>query len=42
MKKYYNIKKQKYHDILKILKKYCDYLYKIYFILKLNVNTLIA
>ena len=41
MKKHYDVKKQKYHNILKMLKKYHDYLYKVHFILKLNANTLI-
>ena len=42
MKKHYDAKKQEYHSILKILKKCYNYLYKIHFILKLNMNTLIA
>ena len=42
MKKHYDAKKQEYHSILKILKKCYDYLYKVHFILELDINILIT
>ena len=42
VEKYYDVKKWEYKNILKMLKKYHDYLYRTYFVLKLNVNILIA
>ena len=42
VKKHYDIKKQECENILKMLKKCCDYFYKIHFILKFNANILIA
>ena len=37
-----NAGKHKCHKVLKILKKYWKYLYKVYFILKVNANILIT
>ena len=37
----YNIKKRECHGLLKIFKKLRHYLYKVYFVLELNVRTLI-
>ena len=42
VKKHYDIKKQECENILKMLKKCCDYFYKIHFILKLDANILIT
>ena len=38
----YNAGKQEYWNILKMLKKCRDYLYEVYFILKLNANILVT
>ena len=42
VEKCYNVRKQEYKSILKMLKKCYNYFYKIYFVLKLNANILIA
>ena len=42
VKKHYDTEKQEYKNVLKMLKKYCEYLYKIHFVLKLDANILIA
>ena len=42
VKKCYDMKKQEYKNVLKMLKKYHDYFYEIYFILEFNANILIA
>ena len=42
VKKHYDMRKQECKNVLKMLKKCCNYLYKIYFVLKLNANILIA
>ena len=41
VEKCYNVRKQEYKNVLKMLKKCCDYLYRIYFVLKLDANILI-
>ena len=42
VEKYYDTRKQECKNVLKMLKKYCKYLYRIHFILKLDANILIA
>ena len=42
VKKCYNVKKQEYRNVLKMLKKCCNYFYEIHFVLELNANILIA
>ena len=42
VEKCYDAEKQEYKNVLKMLKKCHDYFYKIYFILKFNVNILIV
>ena len=42
VEKYYNMRKQEYKNVLKMLKKCCKYFYKIHFILEFNANILIA
>ena len=41
VKKHYDVRKQEYKNVLKMLKKCCDYFYEIYFVLKLDANILI-
>ena len=36
------MKKQEYKNVLKMLKKYCEYFYRIHFVLELDANILIA
>ena len=42
VEKHYNARKWECKNILKMLKKCCNYLYKIHFILEFNANILIA
>ena len=42
VKKKYNAEKCEYHDVLKMLKKYWKYLYEVQFVLKIDMNILIA
>ena len=42
VEKEYDVRKHKYHDVLKMLKKCQKYLYEVQFILKVDMNTLIA
>ena len=41
VKKHYNTEKQECKNVLKMLKKYCEYFYRIHFILELDANILI-
>ena len=42
VKKKYNVRKHKCYNVLKMFKKCQKYLYKVQFVLKIDVNTLIA